>query len=161
MIEENNNKDYARSTPINELDLQLMIVDNEWGKDIAPELAERLVETGGITAEDGKYKIGKRHLWGLLTYYTRDMRLSNLDRETFINCVVWLDYAGDCLRLGYVKSFLTSLSRVITMLELSQSRGGFLRRRLGTFTQESYSEHSESEKKQGLFGSKKDTRGGN
>lgn len=160
MMENKENKEFSRNTPINELDLQLMIVDSEWGKDIAPELYERLSETGGIEQKDGKFKVGKKHLWGLLTYYTRDMRLGNLDRETFIACVTWLDFAGDCLRLGYVKSFLTSLSRVITMLELSQSRGGFLRKRLGTFTQENYSEFSESEKKKGLFGAKKEKQGG-
>ena len=151
-MEEN---EFKRQTPINELDLQLMIVDNEWGKDVAPELNERLQEIG-ITSKDGKVIYNKKNLWGLLSYYTRDMRLGNLDRDTYFVCIEWLDFAGDCLRYGFIKSFLTTLSRVITMLELSQSRGGFLRKRLGTFTQEHYNEFSETDKKKGLFSSKKD-----
>lgn len=146
----------VRTTPINELDLQLMIVDSEWGRDIAPELRERLVEIGENLERDsqGRLKVNKSHLWGLLSYYTRDMRLGNLDKNAYFVACEWLDFAGDMIRIGVVKSFLTSLSRVITMLELSQSRNGFLRKRLSTFTQEHYNEFSDNDKK-GLFGSKK------
>lgn len=156
------NEDSSRNTPVNELDLQLMIVDSEWGKDISPELVGRLTEIGDSLEKDkdGKISVGKTKLWGLLSYYTRDMRLGNLDKETYIVAIDWLNYAGDCLRIGIVKSFLTALSRVITMLELSQSRGGFLRKRLGTFTQESYNEYSENDNKKGLFSNKKPKRSG-
>jgi hypothetical protein len=152
----------TRNVPINEIDLQMMLVDTEWGKDISPELMERLTEIGMKLEKDkdGKFNVPKKKLWGLLSYYTRDMRLGNLDKQTYVVAVEWLDFAGDSLRIGLIKSFLTSLSRVITMLELSQSRGGFLRKRLGTFTQEHYNEFNESDKKTGLFGtSKKNNRG--
>lgn len=131
-----------------------MIVDSEWGKDIAPELAERLSELGKDIKQnkDGSLKVEKTKLWGLLSYYTRDMRLGNLDKNTYIVATEWLDFAGDMLRIGLIKSFLTSLSRVITMLELSQSRNGFLRKRLSTVTQESYNEFSDKDVKKGLFG---------
>lgn len=150
------NEEYSRNTPINELDLQLMIVDSEWGKEIAPELAERLSEIGEKVErnKEGKIILNKKKLWGLLSYYTRDMRLGNLDKDSYIVSTVWLDFSGDCIRIGLVNSFLSSLSRVITILELSQSRGGFLRKRLGTFTQENFNEFSEQEKKKGLFGNK-------
>jgi len=154
MMEEEN---YGRNTPINELDLQLMIVNSEWGKEIAPELEERLTSIGESVgkAKDGTFIIPKKKLWGLLSYYTRDMRLGNLDKENYFIAVEWLNFSGDCLRIGVINSFLTSLSRVITLLELSQSKGGFLRKRLGTFTQEHFNEFSETEKKKGLFNNKK------
>lgn len=148
---------YSRNTPINELDLQLMIVDTEWGKDVAPELMERLAQIGEKleTTPDGKIKVSRSKLWGLLSYYTRDLRLGNIDYTVYIVCTEWLDFAGDCLRIGAVSSFLTSLSYVITRLELSQSRNGFLRKRLGTFTQEHFNEFSDKNNKGGLFKNKK------
>ena len=152
----------GRNTPMNDLDLQLMLVDTEWGNDISPELIERLVSIGDEleTDETGKLLVEKTKLWGLLSYYTRDMRLGNLDKLTYVVAVEWLDFAGDSLRIGIVQSFLTSLSRVITMLELSQSRGGFLRKQLSTFTQEHRHEFSEKNEKKGLFGSKKNNKKG-
>ena len=144
---------YIRTTPMNELDLQLMIVDSEWGQQIAPELSLKLSTMGvkPVQSADGKMYVPKEKLWGLLSYYTRDMRLGNLDKDSYIISVEWLEYAGVCLRLDLVKSFLSSLSMVITMLELSQSRNGFLRKRLGTFTQEHFNEFSDTDKKKGLF----------
>lgn len=152
---------YIRNTPINELDMQLMIVDSEWGKEIAPELKQRLIEVGDNVTQDkdGKLKIENKQLWGLFTYYTRDMRLGNIDKESFAVCSQWLNFAGDCLRENYVNSFLIALSRVITILELSQSRGGFLRKQLSTRTNVSYSEFSEKNDKKGLFNHK--SNGGN
>ena len=151
----------TRNTPINDLDLQMMTIDTAWGKEISPELKKVLVETGNLeTDKDGKVIIGQKHLWGILSYYSRDMRLGNLDNQTYIVACEWLDFAGDMVRLGLVKSFLTSLSRVVTMLELSQSKGGFLRKRLGTFTQEHYNEFKDGEKKGGLFSKKKENNGG-
>ena len=166
-----------RTLPTSELDLQLMLTDPEWGKAGVPsELQAKLTEkaqkleqlrddlqerinTGVITYEEAEemLKSGVRDkLWGLLSYYTRDMRLANLSKfdGEIIYCQTWLDFAGDCLRAGYIKAFLTSLSRVITVLELSQSKGGFLRRRHGTFTQEQKQETIEPGKK-GLFGESK------
>lgn len=155
MTEENNYNEDWRKVPMNELDAQMMTIDTEWGGSVAPELKSKLMEIGGKVSTDseGKLKLQTEQLWGLLSYYTRDIRLGNLDKETYPICVAWLDYAGDCLRLDWVKSFLTALSRVVTMLELSQSRGGFLRKRLGTFTQEHYNEFSEKNQKKGLFSS--------
>jgi hypothetical protein len=146
-----------RKIPINELDLQLMTIENEWGKEISPELKEQLKILGEDleTETDGKFKVKKTQLWGLLSYYTRDMRLANFNKEEFYYCNEWLNFSGDCLRQGFIRSFLTSLSRVITVVELSQSKGGFVRKRLGTFTQEHYNEFKDSDKKKGLLGNNK------
>ena len=150
---------YRHQVPMNELDAQMMTVNTEWGGSIAPELKKKLQAIGekGGKAEvgtDGVMKIDAEQLWGLLSFYTRDIRLGNLDKETYPICCEWLTYAGDCLTFNFPKTFLTALSRVITMLELSQSKGGFLRKRLGTFTQEHYNEFNENSQKKGLFGSK-------
>ena len=92
---------YIRTTPMNELDLQLMIVDSEWGQQIAPELSLKLSTMGvkPVQSADGKMYVPKEKLWGLLSYYTRDMRLGNLDKDSYIISVEWLEYAGVCLRL--------------------------------------------------------------
>lgn len=152
---EDNSQEW-RKIPMNDIDAQMMTVNPEWGMDIAPELRSALKVIGEDLEDrtDGKIQLQSKQLWGLLTYYTRDVRLGNLDKEKEIIANDWLNFSGDALRLGMVRSFLTSLSRVITMLELSQSRGGFLRKRLGTFTQEHYNEFSEKNQKKGLFGNK-------
>lgn len=145
-----------RRTPINELDFQLMTVESEWGKDIQPELYAKLKVAGHELEQttDGKFKVKEEALWGLLSYYTRDMRLGNLDKHMYEYACLWLDFAGDSLRLGAVRSFLTALSRVITALELSQSRGGFLRRLMNTFRQE-HDYKFNDDKAKGLFGPQK------
>jgi len=98
----------------------------------------------------------RRGLWGQIAYYTRDLRLGNLKNYDMFNyCQEWLNLAGDCLTAGYTKGFMTALRRVITVLELSQSIGGFLRKRSNTITTESFSKKSENDKKKtSVFGFK-------
>jgi hypothetical protein len=154
-----------------ELDLQLYFTDSHWGKsDINQELKDKLSKQYGFwqkkVGEDGKViidpKSGKEEqelvvaeesMWSLLGYYRSDLRFGNLDRfggEVFY-CQYYLDLAGDYLQAGMTEPFLICLSRVITLLELSQSRGGFLRRRMNTLSQEHISIESEP-KKANLFG---------
>lgn len=148
--------DTQRQIPANELDLSFMTTESAWGKEVSVELNEALVEAEIIDA-DGKTVVEKKHLWGLYSYYTRDMRLSNLNHERYIYCLNWLGIAGDCLRVNYIHSFMTALSRVIDALELSQSVGGFLRRRGGTITQETIGNKpgDQPQQKKGLFGGMK------
>lgn len=143
-----------RKIPANELDLSFMTTESAWGKEVTDELNDRLVEIGATYDENGVVTgVEKRHLWGLYSYYTRDMRLSNLNQERYIYCLNWLGIAGDCLRCNYIHSFMTALSRVIDALELSQSVGGFLRRRTNTVTQESNLIPGQQDKQnKGLFG---------
>lgn len=150
--------------PTSDIDLQFLTTEPEWGKrGVSAELVERLkriedVEpvydeaTGALTG----YNYTTESLWGLLSFYTRDFRLANLSTlygETKY-CQYMIDLAADCLREGYISSFLTALSRAVTVLELSQSKGGFLRKRQGTFTAENVS-RSDDPPKKGLFGKKK------
>lgn len=142
-----------RKIPANELDLSFMTTESAWGKEVSAELNERLKEVGAEYDEEGNVTgVTEKHLWGLYSYYTRDMRLSNLNLERYIYCLNWLGIAGDCLRVNYIHSFMTALSRVIDALELSQSVGGFLRRRNNTVTQESIGKITEDKNKKGLFG---------
>ena len=149
-----------RNIPINDLDATFMTIDPAWGKEVTEELNNKLCEAHGedviITNEDGSKSVQSKHLWGLLSYYTRDMRLGNLNFDLFFYCEKYLNFAGDCLREGYLQAFMASLSRVITVLELSQSRNGFLRRRSNTITQEKFESPLEPEKKS-LFGGTKKT----
>lgn len=137
-----------RQVPQNELDLALLTTDSVWGKpDVSQELKDNLSTYRKIIVEnpDGSKTEGytKESLWGVLNYYTRDMRLANLDRFQEDYVKHYIDLAGDCLQEGLKRAFIISLSRAATILELSQSRMGFLRKRLGTLSTESYTEQKE------------------
>lgn len=152
MSEEN-----IRPLPQNTLDLDLMLTNSVWGKDeVPPELREKLNKYFLEKNEEGKDVVTARSLWGLLGFYTRDLRLGCL--STFDNelqtCRYMLDLAGDFLQKGYIEPFLICLSRVATILETSQSKGGFLRKQNSTLRTESYNQNLEPPKK-GFFGGKK------
>ena len=127
-----------KEVPHNALDFNLMVIDSVWGKDsISVDLQEKLKLIKATYKDDsGNVYVDKESLWGLLGFYTRDMRLSNLDAPQFKYCVYFTDLAADFLKADFVNPFLICLSRVATILELSQSRGGFLRNRQNTLTQE-------------------------
>lgn len=150
-----------RITPQSEIDLQMMLTDPKWGQDVPDELKEKLKIIVGEymskneEGENVRVRV-EEGLWGLLSYYTRDIRLGNL---SYFNgeldyCRYFLDLAGDCLRSGYLQSFLKSLTMAVTIIETSQSKGGFLRKRQGTITQEKMSGELEP-KKGGLLGTNK------
>lgn len=153
-----------RVLPQNELDFSLMTTDSVWGKaEVPPELKARLRKYYMEKDEEGKDLLTIESAWGLLGFYTRDMRLANLSsiNGELQYCQYYLDLAGDFLMSGMMEPFLITLSRVATILELSQSKGGFLRRKLNTFTQEHVSRGDEPPKKN-LFGvgNKKQQNGG-
>lgn len=146
-----------RDVPHSEIDLQMQMTNPEWGHKVPDELKEKLSKIKGyVKNKDGTHTVVKEELWGLLSFYTRDVRLGNL--STFLGeveyCRYYLDLASDILREGYVDPFMTCLSRVATVLELSQSRGGFLRKQNNTIRQEHSREEGEP-KKRGFFGSNK------
>ena len=150
-----------RRIPASNLDFSFMTIDPAWGKEATAELYNLLKDTDQeiLIDENGKAVITDKHLWGVLSYFTRDLRLGNLNMFLYERAIRYIDLAGDCIARGLVKSFLASLRRVISIVELSQSRGGFLRRRNNTFTQESFVDPLAPEKK-GFFGNKKKDNGG-
>lgn len=119
--------------PYNQLELQYTLIDTAWGKETPKDLYDKLT-------------VGGTNIWGLLGYFGRDLRLGNIDATKEAYCDYHLNLAGDLLRTGNVNSFITVLAKVASTLELSQSLGGFLRKRLGTFTKESHNTNSEQKK---------------
>lgn len=149
-------RDRRVERPASELDMSWMTTNTDWGEPtISPELREMLGRTELFVDPEGNQFLDVNSLWGLLSYFRRDLRLGNLSssKNEVAYCQRLLDLAGDCLRAGYVPAFLSSLSRVISVIELSQSRGGFFRRRAGTLTSENISENREP-KKPNLIGSR-------
>lgn len=143
-----------RSVPQSDIDFNLRVTDTVWGgTEIPEELKEKLEKHFMVLKPDGSKWVRKEGLWQLLGFYTRDMRLANLStfNGEITYCQYYLDLANDFLRADFVEPFLISLSRVATILELSQSKGGFLRKRMGTRTEESY-HHELEPKKKNFFG---------
>jgi len=151
----------SRTLPLNELDLTFMTTEPAWGKEIPEELNYRLSRPIGKAYEDdsGKTVIDTEPLWGLLAMYTRDLRLGNLSawNGEIEVCNFWLVMAGDLLRDELIEAFFSAMSRVISMLEISQSKNGFLRKRHGTITQEKTGGSSDgiNPARRGLMGGKK------
>ena len=150
-----------RVVPINTLDYQWMTVETDWGKTEIPESLKRALSKEmkiEILDENGQQKAVVTYedvAWELLSFYRKEMRLANLTSEQLNYCQYYIDLAGDCLTYSLRLPFLTSLRYATTVLELSQSRKGFLRRLLNTVRQEtSYKE--ETEKKKSIFGTKKE-----
>lgn len=126
---------------MNDLDLQFMLTEPDWGKEIPEDLKNKLsqVRIKEVLADDKSksYEIEyKDSLWALLSFYKKEMRLAYLNANELVYCQHMIDLASDCLYLNLPKSFIRSLSRAITILELSQSKGGFLRKQHNTITTE-------------------------
>lgn len=156
----------TRISPRSDLDFNLMITETLWGSSfVSLELQHHLTKHFQVTDEDGKPLkdeqgrpvIGKEALWGMMSYYTRDLRLSNLSYKSneIQYCMHYLDLAGDFLKEGMIKAFLICLSRVATITELAQSKGGFLRRQMNTLRTENVDEILEPNKKSLFGGGKK------
>jgi len=155
-------EDQQRSLPSNDLDLNLMLTDSVWGRaEVSKELRDRLRKDYAEEGEDGRVVVTKASLWSLLSFYTRDMRLANLssfDNELMV-CRYYIELANDLLNSDMIEAFIISLSKAATILETSQSKGGFLRRTMNTLRQENIHQQMEPPKK-GFFGGKKDKSGG-
>jgi hypothetical protein len=140
-----------RNMPQSELDLQMSLTNSVWGTtEVSKELRERLNRfySAGID-EEGNTLVTKSSLWGLLGYYTRDIRLGNLSEwnNELQTCRYMLDLAGDLLQADLIEPFLICLSRAVTILETSQSKRGFLRNIMNTFIQETRNQNLEPPKK--------------
>lgn len=152
-----------RSLPTSDLDLNLMLTDSVWGrKEVSQELKDKLNKYYVETAADGQQTFSKSSLWGLLGFFTRDMRLGNLsafDNE-LQTCRYHIDLANDMLNVDMIEPFLVSLSRAASILETSQSKSGFLRRMMNTLRQEHVQQQLEPPKKGFFGGNKEQNRGG-
>lgn len=127
-----------RTVPTSGLDMGMLLTDPVWGTPyVSPELRERLTRLYEKNRGKGAEAV-EMSLWGLMSSYTRDIRLGNLSRISgeLQYCQYHIDLANHFLQEGYVKPFLLSLGYAATILELSQSKGGFLRKILNTFREE-------------------------
>ena len=150
-----------RWLPQSELDFNLMTTDPVWGQPyVSEDLKSRLEEYHAVgTNEDGTIIYDKKSLWSILNFYSRDMRLSNLSKWDEMPYVkYYLDLANDLLLADMIRSFLICLSRAASLLEITQSKNGFLRKRMNTFTQENFKTDLEPPKKS-IFGGKKKQEG--
>lgn len=151
--EEEDKKRRGRILPKSDADYNMLMTDTVWGSEyINEELKDKVSQIFAYT-DKGEIKYDKQELWGLLGFYTRDMRLGNLDNVEIVYCRYFLDLANDFLQVDMIKPFLVSLSRVATVLEISQSKKGFLRKRMNTISTEHYMQ--EEPKKKSLFGMNK------
>lgn len=157
-----------RSLPINELDLQMLLTNSEWGESAKSEELGKMTQDNQITylkgtkvlLKDGSIAelkedltvLSKLGAWGLLAYLTRDIRLGNLTGEETEICKHLLDLAGDCLQEGYSRSFSACIKRVAHILEVSQSRKGFFRKLLNTLRREDVRYDGLNPPKSKLFG---------
>lgn len=152
-----------RTMPTSDLDLNIMLTDSMWGrKEVSQELKDKLQKYYSEKKEDGTVEISKSSLWGLLGFFTRDMRLGNL--SSFDNelqtCRYHIDLANDLLNVDMTEPFLIALSRSASILETSQSKGGFLRRMMNTLRQEHINQNMEPPKKGFFGGGKQQGQGG-
>lgn len=148
-----------RETPVSGLDMELMLTNPKWGQEIPRGLKEKLKEKSydiEVVGDKRKIRINETSLWEVLGFYTRDLRLGNLNYTEVKYCQYWLNLARDCLSDGYKKAFIASLSRAATVLELSQSKGGFLRKLFNRVEHYQHQVLEDKNSKKGLFGQKKD-----
>lgn len=136
--------------PSSEIDLQYLLTDSLWGtaeigsiRRLLSELRYKAVEVD----QDGNLKkvqiTEESNYWNLLEFFTRDLRLGNLDPRELFLVRYDIELSTDLLVMGLKKSFVVCLSRPACVLETSQSKGGFLRRLLQSIFKHEYKETSE------------------
>jgi len=143
--------------PTSDLDYNMKIIENTWGKEgISKELFKKLINVKSVSKDDdGVVTVDYDSLWSMLGFYTRDLRLSNLDSFSYRACEHYLNLANDLLNSDDIGNFLICLSRVATIIEISQSKGGFLRKQMNTLTQKNeFSGLDEAQKKSFITGRK-------
>ena len=136
--EEYNNQVGGMNIPESFLELQYITTAPTWGREAPTELWDKL-KISQITYDDkGNPEMDqktKQSAWGLLGFFTQDIRLGNLNFLEVEYAREWIEIAGDLLECDYIGAFNPALRRPIGVLELSQSKGGFLRKMLNKITQ--------------------------
>lgn len=162
-------KEMNLKVPYNQLDMQYLQTEPAYGKEATPEFYQRLKALTGkaepLLDENGKprldpktgkqmYAVNVNYLWDEMGYFTRDIRLGNLQKKEDVEfCEHYLTLAGDCLSLGCPDAFTSAYRRAVGKIELSQSIKGFFRKNQNTLRKEqSFKEESNSS----FFGGKRD-----
>ncbi len=108
--------DFKRRPPESALDFNMAVLNSTWGKDheINEDLKDKLSknmfvkddDTGRyVKDEENKFLVNKKYLWGLLAFYTRDMRLANINDQQLIYCSHFIDLAADFLHTEMLEPF--------------------------------------------------------
>ena len=171
-----NTEQPMREIPLNELDFSNQLANPVWGDKLSkPDLRKKLnivklktdengqplFQVQKIIDGEGKPKevympiIEELSEYDNLSFLTRDFRLSNLNDEQVTICQYWTELAADLLQDGFKKAHIAALSRVAIILEVNQSRKGFLRKNMNTLRQESTHQEVEPAKKSFFGGGKK------
>lgn len=152
--EEERNQQAQEFIPENNIELSMLYTNPVWGSDreINKSFRDKTTKTiNFVNQETGQIvQTTTDKLWEQLQFFTRDLRLGNLSSTEVRYCDYYLRFASDCLKEKYIDAFIVALSRVASTIELSQSKGGFLRKRLNTQTKE-IKESMDLNKKNGLF----------
>jgi hypothetical protein len=125
--------------------------DPDTGEEVArSRLVKRIVKD-----DKGNDQIRiKRDLWATMELFTQDFRLGNLSTRELHLVRFNIDLCSDILIVlpdSFHKPALMSLERSISIVETSQSKGGFLRNLFNTFFQHS-SLKEEQPTKRSFFG---------
>lgn len=144
--------------PQNELQFNMLTTNSSWGEaEMNPEVQAALSEYEYTKTENGNIEVTvKKNLWNRLSIYTRDVRLGNLEGEEYEEFQSYMDLANILLSKDFFNSASTALGFAVTIIESSQSKKGFLRRRMNTLTSEHINRDLEPPKKK-LFGQKENT----
>ena len=141
----------TRLTPQSELDFNKMMTDPVWGSsEINQDLKSKLTRMYGELDKDGKESVTQKSLWSFLAIYTRDLRLSNLNREEMCVVTYFLNLAGYFILCDMNRAAMYAMIPAITILDTAQSKNGFLRRQMHTFRHEQFKQ--EEPVKKSLFG---------
>ena len=106
--------------------------------------------TGKFVTTITQKKLIRQGYWEILGYYTRDLRLGNLDDgsnpfkpDEVAYCEYHLNLAGDELNYyhdnlphGFHKAFFAHIRRVASKIEISHSKHGWFRKQGGTVRSE-------------------------
>jgi len=149
-----------RVVPQSGLDFSMLTTDTMWGHpEVGKQLNRKIRDRKDArkllkSAKSGD--LDNDSAWDLLSFFTRDMRLANLNGQEVEYCTHYIDLASDFLQEGFTEAFGTALSRAATKLELSQSKGGFYRKQQNTITQQHLTGEMGEKKKRLVFGGKKE-----
>lgn len=139
--------DKAEDFAVNNLHYQIKITNPNYAKRLAAPSLLKTQEWDEVKED--------------MELYTRDLRLGNIPRAQYERALKWLSIAGDCMSEGMPNPAKSALRRVADIVELSQSRGGFLRNMLNTVIRRDTVSQSLSEDKGGLFSRRKSGGGNN
>jgi hypothetical protein len=150
-----------RMVPQSDLDFNMQLTNPTWGKEseIGNAAHDSLKKTYYATDANGEVEYVDNEpvvhheddMWSKAGFLTRDFRLSNLSKSDYEKSVWWTEFATATNLLGYKRSTAYCILQVAPTLELSQSKGGFLRDSLNTMIQKNTNTVEEPAKKS-LFG---------